>query len=135
MNDLEEIIRKITIIYNSNEEKLSKISKINISELRTLKLFSKINQSLKMSEIAKKLMIKESRITKIIDGLEKKGLVARCPDSQDRRVCQVVLTEKGLNIKSTIDKYCSNYWNHLNKQIDDKDKLILLKIHNILQNK
>ncbi len=51
--------------------------------------------SLPLSQIAKKIMVKSSTLTGIIDRLEQKGLVIRTRKSLDRRVITIDLTEKG----------------------------------------
>ncbi len=51
--------------------------------------------SLPLSQIAKKIMVKSSTLTGIIDRLEQKGLVIRTRKSMDRRVITIELTEQG----------------------------------------
>jgi DNA-binding MarR family transcriptional regulator len=48
-----------------------------------------------MRELAEWLSCEPSNVTGIVDGLERRGLVARQPDPTDRRVKHVVLTEEG----------------------------------------
>ncbi len=45
--------------------------------------------------LAAKLLKSSGNITMVIDNLEKRGLVKRVADPQDRRVSQVTLTEQG----------------------------------------
>ena len=47
------------------------------------------------SQIARRIMVKSSTVTGIIDRLEKKGLVVRMRNSPDRRVITIELTESG----------------------------------------
>ncbi len=47
------------------------------------------------SEIGKKILKTGGNITMVIDALEKKGLVQRVKNEQDRRFYRIVLTKKG----------------------------------------
>jgi DNA-binding MarR family transcriptional regulator len=50
----------------------------------------------KMSELGAALDVTARNVTKLVDGLEAEGLVAREPHPSDRRVTLLRLTEKGL---------------------------------------
>jgi len=50
------------------------------------------------NEIASKTQRDKVSITKIIDNLEKRGLVFRAPDETDRRVKRIYLTSDGKNL-------------------------------------
>ncbi|MFI0349730.1 MarR family winged helix-turn-helix transcriptional regulator [Actinomadura sp. 9N407] len=48
-----------------------------------------------MRELAQVMACDASNVTGIVDGLERRGLVTRQPDPQDRRVKHLVLTKEG----------------------------------------
>jgi DNA-binding MarR family transcriptional regulator len=48
-----------------------------------------------MRALAERLSCDKSHVTGVVDGLEKRGLVARRSDPRDRRVKQLVLTARG----------------------------------------
>ena len=50
---------------------------------------------LPVSEIGKRLMIPKPQMTHFVDKLLKLGLVERLPDTKDRRIINVTLTEEG----------------------------------------
>jgi len=50
---------------------------------------------LPISMIAKQLLIPKSQMTRLIDQLERLGIVERQPDTIDRRVINIVLTDAG----------------------------------------
>lgn len=60
-------------------------------------------------EISDKLLRSSGNIVKVIDNLEKKSLVCREPVKTDRRANQIVLTELGRQVISSI------FPNHVNK--------------------
>lgn len=64
------------------------------AELRCLMLFGE-ERYLTPKGIAHKMNVVKSRITKIIDGLMKKGLVQRIKDPEDSRISLLSLTPQG----------------------------------------
>ena len=60
------------------------------------------------SQIAEKMMIAKSRVTRIVDGLVSKGLIERIEDKQDRRFINVTLTPQGQELS---EKFISNLLN------------------------
>ncbi len=59
---------------------------------------------LTQKEIADHLKLKPPTVTAIIRRMERAGLVKREPDLEDMRISRVYLTEKGRNIKESIEK-------------------------------
>lgn len=51
---------------------------------------------LRMSELADKVLFSRSGITRLVDRLERQGLIERKTCPSDRRACHAILTEKGL---------------------------------------
>ncbi|MCC6866671.1 MAG: MarR family transcriptional regulator [Ignavibacteria bacterium] len=69
-------------------------------------------------EIASRMIERASDITRIIDRLEKQGLVERDRTTEDRRISITKITEKGIEIvnklKPVIDKEHSEFTSKLN---------------------
>ncbi|KPJ78201.1 MAG: hypothetical protein AMJ54_04725, partial [Deltaproteobacteria bacterium SG8_13] len=74
------------------------------AELRCLMLFGQ-ERYLTPKGIAHKMNVVKSRITKIIDGLIKKGLVHRIKDPEDSRISLLSLTPKGQNKLTEINRF------------------------------
>jgi DNA-binding MarR family transcriptional regulator len=55
-----------------------------------------------MRDLAERLSCDKSNVTGLIDGLEERGLVARQPDPRDRRIKQLVLTETGRRLRTSL---------------------------------
>ena len=53
------------------------------------------NTGLPLGELSKKMYLRPSTITGLVDRLEKRGYVARVRDQRDRRVIKILLTSKG----------------------------------------
>jgi DNA-binding MarR family transcriptional regulator len=54
--------------------------------------------------LAKGFGVSPGRVTRILDGLEKKHLMQRRPSAYDRRVMEVSLTPKGARLKKNLLK-------------------------------
>ena len=60
-----------------------------------LRLAKATGRTLTMSELARRIMISPSGLTRVVDGLEKRGLVKRIRSDDDARVVSASLTEDG----------------------------------------
>jgi len=54
--------------------------------------------ALRMSEISQRLTISTTSVTRLVDGLEKRGYTRRVLSAGDRRVVYAVLTDKGAEL-------------------------------------
>lgn len=57
-----------------------------------------------VSSVAGSVLLSPSRVSRVIDGLEKRGLVTRKKGERDGRVSRVALTEAGLALYEAADK-------------------------------
>lgn len=74
---------------------------LNPTEFAVLELlYHKGTQPLQ--QIGEKILIASGSITYVVDKLEKKGLVERKPSQNDRRVIYAYLTERGIQLISSI---------------------------------
>ena len=60
-----------------------------------LRLARAAQRSLRMTELAQRIMFSPSGLTRVVDRLEREGLVSRRRDSEDARVVFATLTDKG----------------------------------------
>ncbi len=70
---------------------------LNLSRIECdlLQYLSDLNTAVCMNDIAEKLNVSHSRITRLIDTLVDKGLVERSPSKRDRRSWLAKITKKG----------------------------------------
>ena len=59
------------------------------------------------SEIAERMIARDPDITRLVDRLTRRGLVARLRSRQDRRVVEVAITGKGRELLRTLDPHVS----------------------------
>lgn len=60
-----------------------------------LRLAKATGRTLTMTELAKRIMISPSGLTRVVDGLEERGFVKRSRSGDDARVVSASLTEQG----------------------------------------
>lgn len=85
------------------ETRLARQFKLSPSEFRVLRTF-KGEKHLHIKELVERIKLSGSRLTRILDGLEKRGFLRRAIDLQDRRSIIVSLTEKGLLISRRLEE-------------------------------
>jgi DNA-binding MarR family transcriptional regulator len=84
--------------------------------------------SRKMSELGAQLGVTPRNITKLVDGLEAEGLVARKAHPSDRRATLISLTDKGALVgkESALADTAASAW--LYKQLSPADRQHLARI-------
>lgn len=58
-----------------------------------------------MTALKDKVMRSPSNMTQVIDSLEENGLVRRTPSPTDRRVNQIEITEKGVDLLENVERF------------------------------
>ena len=77
--------------------------------------------SISQQNIADIIQKDKNSVTKIIDSLEKKNLVIRVVDKNDRRINKIELTEEGSALEKITTEVAINFMNDVVKNIDTKD--------------
>ncbi len=96
------------------------------------------NESLTQKELSDILCIETPTVTKIIDNLEKKGLIIRAPYEGDRRAYRIKSTDKAKEIKDDIFNVGNDFMQWVKRDLspEEKDsvKHLLDKLYQSLQN-
>jgi DNA-binding MarR family transcriptional regulator len=69
-----------------------------------IKALHRIDAPVAMKDLGQQMHCDPSFVTMIADVLEKRGLAKREPNAADRRVKNLVLTDRGLEIKAAVQK-------------------------------
>lgn len=95
-------------------------------------------KKVKMSEIAEYLMAPLNTVTGIINRLEKRGIVERTRDQEDRRIVNISLTEKGCELFNKEKEELIFYFKEIYNELNSEEKILIAKIFskviNILKN-
>ncbi len=77
---------------------------VSSAQYNVLVLLKGARDGLSQVEISREMVVSRANITSIIDKLEKRGLVRRFPDTSDRRLFRVRLTDKGRALIKEVEK-------------------------------
>jgi len=72
--------------------------------LFAVKALHQIDEPVTMKELGRRLHVDPSFVTMIADTLERHGLARREPNAADRRLKNMVLTQKGLELKRRLEQ-------------------------------
>lgn len=110
--DLEFIFRRV---YRKIKEELHSLLKehVTLNEFMVLKFLSE--SPMRSSDLSKMLQVSASHITSVTDSLVEKGLIERRRSNKDRRVVDLILTEKGKSLIGRLKEIKSRF---LKDQLD-----------------
>ena len=83
------------------QERIARSLGLTIAEFRLLRSF-RGDADLNVGELARRMELSNSRLTRILDGLVEKQVVTREVSRQDRRVIMVELTVRGREIQKVL---------------------------------
>ena len=92
------------------------------------------NQPLSQQKIADIIQKDKNSVTKIIDSLEKKNLVSRIVDKNDRRINIIELTEEGRNLEKIATDVAIKFMNDVVQGIDKQDLDSYMKVMRQMKN-
>ena len=94
-----------------------------------IKALHRIDAPVPMKDLGQQMHCDPSFITMIADILERRGLVRREPNTADRRVKNLVLTDRGLEVKAAVEQYMLGLmpWTHALDRSEREQFLELLR--------
>ena len=111
---------------------LQRLFRLNISikdltYSQTLAMISIPDDGIEMSELAWKLGLDNSTVTRLVIRLEKKNWVERKRSQRDQRAIEVFLTDKGALIQHDIEKEIDNIGEKIISEVEKDQKEALLE--------
>jgi len=103
------------------------ISIKDITYSQVLAIISIPNDGVEMSELARKLGLDNSTVTRLIVRLEKKDWVGREKSKRDKRAIKVFLKTKGFVIQQDIEKKIESIGEKIKMEIDDEKRESILE--------
>lgn len=89
----------------SKQEEIAERAHLSVSEFKCLRAFRR-DTEMSVKDIAHRMNLTSSRLTRIIDGLVKKRFVTRHIDPDDRRIINVRLTKQGETVAKKVTSDC-----------------------------
>ncbi len=85
-------------------EEILKLAKLSLPQYNVLRILRGAGpKGLCCREVAERMLTRDPDITRLLDRLERRGLVARERDQEDRRVIMVRITEAGRALLKELD--------------------------------
>ncbi|WMJ75790.1 MarR family transcriptional regulator [Sedimentibacter sp. MB35-C1] len=96
------------------------------------------DEFISQKELAERMSVKESSVARLLDRMERDGLVERVRSEEDKRVINLRLTEKGRQRRAKLVPEGEKFERLLHKNISDEDMkiftMVLSKmVNNILE--
>lgn len=76
----------------------------------------------------------KNSVTKFIDSLEKKGLVYRSVNSNDRRVNDIIVSDEGMKLKHRTTEVAINMMRNVLANIEEKELVVFDNVMNKIKN-
>ena len=98
------LVRTADALSRGGEEILKLVS-LSLTQYNVLRILRGAGeQGLCCREVAERMVTRDPDITRLVDRLERRGLLARNRDSKDRRIITVRITEAGQKMLKDLDR-------------------------------
>jgi len=81
-----------------------KTEEVSPNQYNVLRILRGSRNGLPCGEIASRMITRDPDITRLLDRLEKGGLISRCRETKDRRMVMARITPDGLKLLSRLDE-------------------------------
>ena len=77
---------------------------LSSNQYNVLRILRGAPEGLPCGEIGNRMITRDPDITRLLDRLEKRGLISRCRETKDRRMVMARITPDGLNLLARMDE-------------------------------
>ena len=99
---------------------LLKTEELSLTQYNVLRILRGSPEGLPCGEIGRRLVTREPDITRLLDRMEKRELISRCREAEDRRTVKTKITKSGLELVNRLDapmqELHRNQLGHLGKE-------------------
>ena len=81
-----------------------KAEDVSATQYNVLRILRGAPEGLPCGEIAGRMITRDPDITRLLDRLEKRGLISRCRETKDRRMVMARITPEGLKVLGRLDE-------------------------------
>ena len=120
--NVSELLPTLFINLMSIFRKTTKLTQLTFPQ--TIALYIIPDQGIEMSVLSKKIGIDLSTLSRLVNGLEKRGFVKRETSKKDKRIIEVLLKEEGVLIREKLDKRFDLIGSFIEKKLNDKNNNI-----------
>src|ERR1700719_3143690 len=97
-------LMRTTDILSRGLVKVLKSEALSLTQYNVLRILRGAPEGLPCGEIANRMITRDPDITRLLDRLEKRGLISRCRQTEDRRMVMVRITREGLKLLARLDE-------------------------------
>jgi DNA-binding MarR family transcriptional regulator len=117
--------------------KVIKTENLSPTQYNVLRILRGSPEGLPCGEIAARMITRDPDVTRLLDRLEKRGLVSRCRETKDRRTVWTRITPEGLKVLARLDQPIQNahrrQLGHLGAQgLRDLTELLRVSRHHVI---
>lgn len=106
-----------------------KVKKLGVTRVQWIALYYLGKEEfISQKELAERMNVKESSVARLLDRMERDGLVERLRSEDDKRVTNLVLTEKGRQYRTELLPEGERFEKLLHKNISDEEMQIFTKV-------
>ncbi len=98
-----ELLRTTDLLSRALAQVL-KTENLSGTQYNVLRILRGAPEGLPCGEIASRMITRDPDVTRLLDRLEKRGLVSRCRETRDRRTVLTRITPAGLKLLSRLDQ-------------------------------
>jgi DNA-binding MarR family transcriptional regulator len=84
--------------------KVLKAENLSATQYNVLRILRGSAEGLPCGEIASRMITRDPDVTRLLDRLEKRGLISRCRKAEDRRTVMTRITPEGLKLLARLDE-------------------------------
>src|ERR1700730_8842836 len=77
---------------------------VSATQYNVLRILRGAPEGLTCGEVANRMITRDPDITRLLDRLEKRGLISRCREAKDRRMVLTRITPEGLALLARLDR-------------------------------
>jgi len=81
-----------------------KTEEVSSTQYNVLRILRGAPEGLPCGEIANRMITRDPDVTRLLDRLEKRGLISRCRETKDRRTVMARITKEGLGLLARLDE-------------------------------
>ncbi len=97
-------LARTTDILSRGLLRVIKTEDLSPTQYNVLRILRGSPQGLPCGEIAARMITRDPDVTRLLDRLEKRGLVSRCRETKDRRTVWTRITPQGLKVLARLDE-------------------------------
>ncbi len=86
------------------------------------------DEEMSQKQLSDLMRIRESSTTRLIDRMEKEGLIKRKNDPDNRRKVSLTLTEKGRDLRVESFHHGEEYSDYISQDVSDEDMKTFMKV-------